>query len=384
MKRNAPSLVLLLVAVLVAGCTGARPLKDDGRAQVRLVRVEELADRLGLEVSPDSSPGMVILSGARGVVVFRPPVILVNSLPCFRDHRTVIRGDRASIPRDFVATCEKYLRPRGPAESESHPEQDAPAKQADPPPPRFHVCIDPGHGGRDPGAVCPLGYEKTVNLAVARLVAARLRKRDIQVTMTRADDRFIPLNGRPAVANRLQADAFVSIHADAATNHNVRGFTVYVGAEDNARYSDAARALAICSECGLDQFQLRPILARNRPRSRRLAAAVRRHLARATDSPDRGTRAAEFRVLERCACPAVLIELGFLTNAGEARQLFRSSYQRDLADAIADGIAHFLRAGARPADRASGRSLPGAGETEGSVTRVQAAARRAPRSSPAP
>jgi len=310
-----------------------------------MVEAQGLADRLGLEVSSDSSAGMLILSGSRGVVVFNPLMraVLIDDEVCFRGHRVVIDGERVSVPEGFVASCEERLRPRPPKKDPKpkETEQDSP-----PPPaaPRFHVVLDPGHGGRDPGAISVHGaYEKTVNLTVSRLVAAKLRSAGIRVTMTRDRDVFVQLNDRAAVANRLRADAFVSIHADSCRRRLVRGFTLYVLRNGAGRYSDATRASVICGEYGSTQHEVRSLLTRNRARNTVLASAIRLQMQKATDSPDRGTHLGELRVLERAACPAVLIELGFLSHSLEAKRLFRPAYQEALAAAITQGIRTFLK-----------------------------------------
>ncbi len=351
MRKHTPSLVLTLaLALIVSGCRSSRR-RDDGKpAGPVLMHIEEVAERLDLEVSARSTPGMFILSGSGGIIVFRPPVIIVNDTACFRGHRTRIEGDKVFIPGDFFATAAKHLHCSAAAPCDDKPDSDARPTPDRPAPSPPHVVIDPGHGGRDPGAVSPHGYEKSVALAVSRHIASRLRARGIEVTMTRTGDEFIQLNERAAIANRLEADAFVSIHADAAGDPGVHGFTVYVGARDGGRYSDSARADAIASEVGVGSSALRPVLTANRRKSLRLASAIRQRMSRATNSPDRGTRHAKFRVLERSAPPAVLVELGFLTNDREARRLFQPAYQQTLAAAIADGIEQFLNSGQRSAE----------------------------------
>lgn len=304
-----------------------------------MIPVKDLADQLGLEVSPDAPPDTFILCGARGTVILSPPMrgILIDDKLHFPRHRVVIEGGWVSVPDDFIGRCEKHLKPRAPT--------GLPGKKKDPPGktrPLFHVVLDPGHGGKDPGAVRKaVGHEKTVTLIVSRLIAAKLQSEGVRVTMTRARDTFVDLNERSAIGNRLGADAFVSIHADAAKNRYARGFTAFVVA-DKARYSDSSRAALICRECGMDFYRVRSLLAENRPRSKRLASLIRAQMRKVADTRDRGTQLGEFRVLERSACPATLVELGFMSNEQEGRRLFRPGYQRDLAAAVAQGILLFL------------------------------------------
>ena len=240
------------------------------------------------------------------------------------------------MPPGFIAECQRQLRPAAPRTApEAKPSASVPWS-------RFHVIIDAGHGGRDPGAIGVSGrYEKVVNLATAQLVAAKLRAKGVRVTMTRADDRFIELNDRAAIGNGSRADVFVSIHADWSDNRSVLGYTAYV-VHTKDGYSDSSRAAKIARECGLDFHACQSTLARNRAANMRLASVVRMRMHGATNSPDRGTHLGALRVLERSLCPAILIELGFLSNPREESRLFQPDYQERLASAISEGIVAFL------------------------------------------
>ena len=171
--------------------------------------------------------------------------------------------------------------------------------------------IDPGHGGKDPGAIGVNGvFEKDVVLAVALIVRRRLASRNVRVVMTRADDRFIELNRRAEIANEARADLFVSIHADAAPNRRAHGHTLYVAPDASTR-------------------------------SRAAAERLDRRLTRA-GIHSRGVRRADFRVLVRTTCPAVLVETGYLSNRWEATRLANADHQRAVAEAIADAVSECL------------------------------------------
>ena len=169
------------------------------------------------------------------------------------------------------------------------------------------VVIDPGHGGKDPGATSYYGYyEKTVNLSIARKVASHLENRGVRVIMTRNSDTFIELNERADIANRTGADLFVSIHADAHQSRSQNGYTIYVA--HSASWS-----------------------------SKKIGIAIEQSMGQ-TGLSSKGIRNADFRVLVRTACPAVLIECGYLTNPSEAALLDDSDFQDRIARSIADGI----------------------------------------------
>lgn len=174
------------------------------------------------------------------------------------------------------------------------------------------IVIDPGHGGHDPGAPSAIGVpEKIINLAVGKYLAEALRRRGADVIMTRGDDTFIELNRRADIANENRAALFVAVHADSAASRSAQGFTVYTANNCSERSSSAASAIA-----------------------RRLGAA---------GIDGRGVKGANYRVLVRNSCPAVLVEIGYVSNLSEARRLTDETYQMRLAEAIADGAAEFLR-----------------------------------------
>jgi N-acetylmuramoyl-L-alanine amidase len=169
------------------------------------------------------------------------------------------------------------------------------------------VVIDPGHGGKDPGATSYHGYyEKTVNLRIARKLASYLENRGVRVIMTRNNDTFIELNERAEIANRAGADLFVSIHCDSHQNRSQNGYTIYVAR--SASWS-----------------------------SKKTGAAINQAMGQ-TGLSSVGIRNQDFRVLVKTACPAVLVECGYLTNPSEASLLDDSDFQDRIARAISDGI----------------------------------------------
>jgi N-acetylmuramoyl-L-alanine amidase len=152
--------------------------------------------------------------------------------------------------------------------------------------------------------------EKAINLDIAQKVAQLLQDRGARIVMTRNSDRFISLDGRAATADRVHADLFVSIHSDSARRSTAEGMTVYIGRDASAD-------------------------------SRRAAQHIGASLQRA-GLEFRGVQAAGYRVLVGHSRPAVLVECGFLSNHGEARQLSSSSYRTRVAEAIAEGVTeHF-------------------------------------------
>lgn len=225
------------------------------------------------------------------------------------------------------------------------------------------VIVDAGHGGIDNGMHGPIGgthtiYEKDITLAVARQLAAVLRDRGVAVTMTRTTDTLIALADRGRIANQSHGDVFVSIHVNAANLHwghpeQARGFETYFLAE--AKTEDAKRVeqmenASVRFETAASADKDDPLnfiikdMAQNEHlrESSELADLVQQHLATIEPGPNRGVKQAGFVVLVTAYMPAVLVEIGFGTNAEEARFLSTPSKQRVIAKAIADATIEYL------------------------------------------
>ena len=220
----------------------------------------------------------------------------------------------------------------------------------------FLVVIDPGHGGEHLGALGPSGHaEKELTMRLARRVAEHCRKElHAQVLLTREGDRDVELPDRVELANRKHASLFLSIHLNSAADRTARrtahGIETYFLSADP---SDASAA-ALAERENLDQpvqhrshrgevDQILNDLALNAAQadSSRLAYAVHQRLVSATGETDRGVHQAPFFVLTGARMPAVLLEVGFVSNPDEEHQLAQSAYQERVAEAIAQGVRDF-------------------------------------------
>ncbi len=215
------------------------------------------------------------------------------------------------------------------------------------------VVIDPGHGGEDQGAQGAGGVlEKTVTLAVARLTAERLRAAGIEVRLTREGDETVALRDRTALANRLRADAFVSIHANASPARGARGAeTYYMSADASDPQAAAAaereNAPAETTTLGLILWDLAHVANLNS--SARLAREIQDRLNAVHGIATRGVKQAPFVVLTGATMPAALVEIGFLSHPEEGQLVSQPDTQRRIADALAAGILAFLRNAPPPA-----------------------------------
>ncbi|HSD80122.1 MAG TPA: N-acetylmuramoyl-L-alanine amidase, partial [Solirubrobacteraceae bacterium] len=219
------------------------------------------------------------------------------------------------------------------------------------------IVIDAGHGGQDPGAVGAGGLqEKALTLDVARRLAALVQDDlGIRTVLTRTRDVFLPLRERTALANRVKADLFVSIHVNAAPRATATGTESYFLSSEAT--DNAARAAAAFENKVIDlepgprggsRSLVRSILwdlaqSEFQQESSRLAESLQDSLDRALRLPSRGVKQAPFYVLGGAAMPAVLVEMGFITNPREEERLNDEGYRDRIARALAAGLAAYKR-----------------------------------------
>ena len=210
------------------------------------------------------------------------------------------------------------------------------------------VVIDPGHGGRDPGAVAVSGgvAEKDLTLALARELRDRLVERGrVRVAMTRDSDRYLTLEQRAGVARSLGASLFLSLHMDSAPNPLARGASVY-SLSDVASDAEAARfahAQNVGGVAGMTDGSVRSMLSDLALRSQMSASAelasrlVRKTAWRVALRPE-PHRFATFHVLRRAEAPAVLFESGYLSNADDEALLRSPEYRAAIVAGLAETI----------------------------------------------
>jgi len=221
------------------------------------------------------------------------------------------------------------------------------------------VVVDPGHGGRDPGAIGLGGLrEKDVTLTLARALVPRLEARGFHVVMTRNADRELPLEERSALAEAARGDLFVSLHANAAPRRSVHGVETYYLDENHERHSlnVAARenGVAPSQVNALQRTVAKLRVSEVSPHSRRLAEFIQRQIVRGMPRsyqpvPDLGAKKGPFHVLFLSTMPAVLVESGFLTNRTDATRLADPAYVGALAEQIAEALTRFRDDGPRVA-----------------------------------
>ncbi len=219
------------------------------------------------------------------------------------------------------------------------------------------IVIDPGHGGRDPGAIGPTGVrEKDVTLAIARYLKKALQKKsDVRVVLTREDDRFIRLTDRTRLANQEQGKLFISIHANSNRSPRVRGITTYIlgPAKTEEALEVAKRENAVIhfeedrtayADFDAENFILLTIAQNDfLQQSQELAALVQAEVTRRVNIKNRGVKQAGYYVLIGASMPNILIEVAFISNRKEERLLKSPTFQKKVAEAICESILKFKR-----------------------------------------
>lgn len=262
-----------------------------------------------------------------------------------------LASDNEANFRNFVKATNKLQPITETAKSPPpSPEALSPAKNKRS---KFIVVIDSGHGGVDPGTAAPTGkiFEKDVTLAVARRLAQELSNSGrYEVKLTRSNDVFIPLRERFKIAREVDADIFISLHADSHPNPTTRGASVYTLSD---KASDAeADALASKENksdviAGLDLSHESPIVTdilidlsqrETNNRSVKVAQNIVSHLSRSIRMLKKPQRSAGFAVLKAPDIPSILIEMGYLSNKEDAALLNNKAHQIKIAKALKQAI----------------------------------------------
>ncbi len=217
------------------------------------------------------------------------------------------------------------------------------------------IVVDPGHGGKDPGAAGTTGTkEKNVVLDIAKRLRVLLEEAGFKVIMTRTRDEFVSLAERTVIASRPDVDLFVSIHANSNPSARTRGVEVYYVKtadqqdlnEDQRRMNEKAFAKNLNMEYSplLTGIVAQMMYEHKTCESRKLAEEMARGVSRDVSAPNRGARACRFFVVRNTIIPAVLVETGFLTNAQEEQKLNSGGYRQRMAEAITRSIIDYATA----------------------------------------
>ena len=336
--------------------------------RVPTVSADALAEALSGRVEAGANNEITVaLAGLRVGVTPNVPFVRIGTQTHPLPAEPTLRSGKLMLPYAFVSD----LLPRVATGVTFDARRGLLTRQiaAAPPPtqkPRIYtVVVDAGHGGPDRGMRGPIGAdweirEKDITLDVSLALREALVARGVNVVMTRTTDTLIALNDRGRIANAKKGDVFLSIHVNAANPRwkqpgAARGFETYFLSE--ARTEDARRVEAMENE--VVKYEIANEVAANDPlsfivhdmeqnqhlrESSELAATVQRSLGKMHPGPNRGVKQAGFRVLVTSFMPSVLVEIGFGTNAAEARYIRDPQRQKEIAASIADATMEYLAA----------------------------------------
>jgi N-acetylmuramoyl-L-alanine amidase len=288
-----------------------------------------------------------------------PTSVRIVPGPKFALHRATTSQPEANASRLTIELLPAGAEPPSapaPVASASAPggaTADKPAAPSDPfplPTPGVRtIVIDPGHGGEESGTRGPAGtLEKDLTLAVARRLRTMVESRlGLRVFLTRDDDRLIPLDDRSAYANSQRADAFISIHANASLRPSVKGAEVhYLSApQSDVERQGEGPVIALPTLGGgarvIDVVPWERAQFRHLARSSALAGIVEQALRTRVAMSSRPVQQGPYRVLVGASMPAVLVEVGYLSNPEEEKTLASAATQEQLAQALFDAIVQF-------------------------------------------
>ncbi len=338
LKNNTPRplFLILLILGLIAGCAPLSPKLTDQEADLK-----ELCARFGIDWQWDSVTQVVTLKKGSlkakalvgsDVALVSDKTTIVLSAPLRRERGAII------VPADFKRKVIDALEGEDAFVITKFRE----------------VVIDAGHGGKDPGAIGRSGLqEKAVVLDIAKYLKRNLEKRGIKVLMTRTKDEFVSLEKRTEITSQSNANLFVSLHANASPHRGAKGLEIFYLRElgwdekndqqiqENQRYLLKRYAMHQDSPV-LKNILFDMIYIYKRAESERLARYLMQKIPGAVRTHNRGIKSSGFFVLRNTLIPAVLIEVGFLSNPQEEKLLKTQWYRQKIADGLAESLLEYV------------------------------------------
>lgn len=331
----------LILVFILPGC-GGRTVKP--QEPLKGIPLQEVCDQYHVQWQWDGVTQVVLMQyqgnkakalvGSNTVLVGRDKIML--SAPLRREKSVIY------VPQDFES---KVLAPFG-VITKGIPRADLTTTRV------RTIVIDPGHGGKDPGTKGMTSLtEKEVNLDIAKRLKELLQEAGLKVIMTRQTDVFVTLPGRTEIASKSDADLFVSIHANSSPNRKTDGIEVYYvrtafkkDLEEEQRIKNEKMFLksvnaqyspSLVNIVGDMMYQ------RKVEESRKIAAKVARDTSRETLALNRGAKNCRFAVVRNTLIPAILVEVGYLSNREEERRLNTASYRQKVAEGIAHSVIEY-------------------------------------------
>lgn len=308
--------LLLLCGDVTAQVQSYRRIRLVKQGKQNYIYLRDLATFYGMNYSVTAKQATLFSRTSRLVFTDKSRIFQFNGINTHLSFATARTGPELIIAHsDFSLLIDPILR-----------RNQIPRRQV------HRILIDPGHGGKDPGAEQGGAQEKKINLLLARRVASILTKRGYLVILTRTNDRTLTLAQRVALVSAHKADLFLSLHCNAAADGSVNGLETYI-ANPVGTPSSGGDVVAGKAAPG-NHFDRENAL---------LGFLLQKNLLTASQAGDRGLRRKQFYVIREASCPAALIEFGFLSNSAECSRLVQSVYQDKIAVAVCDAVGQFSR-----------------------------------------
>ncbi len=376
----------LVVFMVIAGIA-ALPQAFGQEEKNGYVGVYKLAEELQLALFFDDLSNRLTLVSEDAEVVVTPglDVATLDTQSVKLEDRVRLKKGEVQIPESFALKLKKQIERKQAERKKKERTLLAKGRKLK------RIVLDPGHGGRFPGACAHGLEEKEINLSVARKVKRMLEDQGLEVLMTRtrdtelSEDLSTDLNLRCDFTNSKRADLFVSIHANAGPP-SATGFEVFIPRPEHEldkRTAKAARQAPVKgdriegevkTEAGLDAIAWRMLLQEYYTQSESLAQKIAEGLSMNIDDNNRGIfNHRELRVITWTRCPAVLVEMGFMSNRATAKKLATDSYRQAVAKGIAGGILKFKKEydrtdGFTKSSETAGMKEAGSSEASGSTS----------------
>jgi N-acetylmuramoyl-L-alanine amidase len=341
---------LLLICGFVAGCVTipSENFPTYNLAGINYVPLTSLCQARGINLDYDYLTKIAVLNKGGHKINLRAgeKLVLADNRPIYLDHEVTVYQGILVVPLGFkTQILDSLFKEITYIKSPTRANMTRIKR----------IIVDAGHGGYDPGAIGRTGVrEKNVTLDIAKRLVRLLKNDGFVVEMTRSTDRFVTLESRVSAANRFNADLFISVHANANPVRSLKGFEVYYV---SPKASDAKRSLAAAQDYGLNlqgslvsnpSLDLKALLwnmvyTYSRSESIELARSVCRSTKHNLDSQVLGVKAGNYYVLKGAKIPAVLIEVGFLSNKEEERYLQNSYFRQRISESINQGILDYAQ-----------------------------------------
>ncbi|MFH1771867.1 MAG: N-acetylmuramoyl-L-alanine amidase [Candidatus Omnitrophota bacterium] len=324
-------LVFLALGILASGCASVSQHKTvPGIVTKEYIKVQDFCNKHGFQYNYDTLDDTVrIFSSDKEIrIILDSPFVYFNgNIFCLKDSPEYRKGVIV-IPNEV----EKIIS----APQEMIVKPSLAVKK---------IVIDPGHGGKDPGAISRSGiYEKTINLFVSKYLEKELGKRGFTVILTRKTDIFLSLQERVDIAKKYNADLFLSVHANSNRSHEINGIEVYYlnpSGHESKKLSKAnpgskTNWAEILSE-GTKSIFKDMCLTKNQTLSVELAHQIY-YTFKDLGFKIKPPKKAKYYVLKNAVVPSILLEIGYLSNKYEEKILRKSHYQKQIAEAVAMGV----------------------------------------------